>query len=117
MEVSSYEENDEVIELITMLKLQVIMLEKERDAIERENAMLKDNVQHIQNILMEQSMIPQTPNKKRMSQETSNKWRFYHNHKNDIQNNHKEKMHWRYVKQETDKLYHSSKSEPSAQTS
>lgn len=79
------------------LKLQVMMLEKERDTLKTENKQLKENIQHV---LLNESMVAHKM-QRRLSPEAKDKWMFYHEHKNNV----KDKSTWWEVKRETDKMY------------
>lgn len=87
--------------IVTELKLQLLVLEKERDLLKCENKQLKQNIEHI--LFEEKTNQP----RRKMSQSTRERWDYYHSHKKDLLQSSSSDIHWRDVKRETDKIYYS----------
>lgn len=91
----------EAYAVITELKLQMMMLENERNALKEENKQLKNNLQ--QAMLNESITLHQAHF--RFSQEVRDKWVCYHENKKEVSSS-MENPYWRDIKRETDKIYY-----------
>lgn len=88
---------------ITELKLQLLLLENERNALKEENKQLKTSLQQV---MMNES-ISLHKTQFRFSQEIRDKWACYHENKKEVSSAMKTpNPHWREVKRETDKIYY-----------
>lgn len=82
------------------LRLSVLLLQNEVATLKAENRDLKMNIQQL---CMNESM--NTRRKKTMSQSTIDKWKYYHEHKDEIRASMGEIRDWRAVKRESDTRY------------
>jgi septal ring factor EnvC (AmiA/AmiB activator) len=100
------DELEEAHTVIAELRLNLILLENERNALKQENNRLKDNLQQL--IMQEclHSGDSATSNKKReLSHVAKERWAYYHQHKKTVEH----VTHWWDVKKETDRMYYRSK--------
>lgn len=104
------EETDinEAYSAITELRLQLHLLETERDTLKSENLSLKQNLQ--QALISESMKIHK--NKRRISSTTKERWSFYHEHKDKVTQAHPSLQHWRDIKKLTDQMFYDEASSP-----
>lgn len=93
---------EEAYAAITELRLQLLMLENERDALKSENTNLKNNVQQL---LISESISAHKA-QRRMSEECKNRWLFYHQNKKEVAARLGAQCSWRIVKSETDRMFY-----------
>ena len=104
MELSKMEEEDclqEAYSVITEMKLQLMVLENERNTLKEENKQLKSNLQQV----MINESISLHKSQYRFSQETRDKWACYRENKKEVSAS-MSNPHWRDIKRETDKIYY-----------
>lgn len=87
---------------VSELRLSLLILQNELNALKQENQNLKMNIQQL---CMNESM--NTRRKKTMTQDTIDRWKYYHEHKDAIRQS-MGTSNWRDIKRESDRLYSAS---------
>jgi regulator of replication initiation timing len=91
---------EEAYAAVMELRLQLLMLENERNALKSENQDLRKNLQEL---MMKECN--STARRREISEEAKKKWQFYHDNKATVYE--KEGFtNWRDVKRETDRLFY-----------